>query len=283
MLNRLKLSGKLWGLTNLLLLAVLAVAGNSIWSIRDILSASKHYAGAADSDIFMLQKEVDHLKWVKKVQDLFLENGAGLDVQLDPTKCGLGKFLSGEEGKELAQSDPKLAGLLEAIKEPHNHVHESGKHIKDVWQQIHPGLNRVLAERLDDHRRWAADVSNSLLANREINVQQDPDKCGFGKWLAGDECKKLVAEWPEFGAIIQKVKDHHEKLHESVATIKAAATEGEKKQIFAQVTIPELASVAGLFQEAEKLEDARNEAQKEAKRIFDDQTIPDPHGSPRGK
>ena len=274
MLRNLKLSGKLWGLTILLLLATLLVAGNSIWSIRDILSANKDYAGAADSNIFMLEKEVDHLKWVKKVQDLFLENQATLDVQLDPTKCGLGKFLGGEEGKKLAQSDPKLAGLLEAIKEPHNHVHESGKHIKDVWQQIHPGLSRVLAERLDDHRRWAADVSNALLANQEINVQMDPGKCGFGEWLAGDECKKLVAEWPEFGAVIQKVKDHHEKLHESAAKINAAATEEEKKRIYAQVTIPELASVAGLFQEADKFEDARNEAQKEAKRIFEDQTIP---------
>ncbi|MCP4575272.1 MAG: methyl-accepting chemotaxis protein [Deltaproteobacteria bacterium] len=274
MLKNLKLSGKLWGLTIMLLLAVLLVAGNSICSIRDILSANKKYAGAADANIFMVQKEVDHLNWVKKVQELFMENGVTLDVQLDPTKCGLGKFLGGEKGRKLAQSDPKLAGLLEAIKEPHNHVHESGEHIKDVWQQIHPGLNLTLAARLDDHRRWAANVSNALLENREIDAQMDPGKCGFGKWLAGDESKKLVALWPEFGAIIQKVKEHHKRLHESVARINAAATEEEKKKIFFQTTLPELASVAGLFQKAVQLEDARNGAQKEAKHIFEAETLP---------
>ena len=274
MLKNLKLSGKLWGLTIVLLLAVLLVAGSSVWSIKDMLSANKHFAGAAVSNLFMVEKEVDHLNWVKKVQDLFLENQATLDVQLDPTKCGLGKFLYGEEGKKLAQSDPKLAGFLDAIKEPHKHVHESGEHIKKVWQQNHPGLNQVLAARLDDHRRWAANVANALLEDKEIKAQIDPAKCGFGKWLDGDECKKLVAEWPEFGAIIQKVKGHHNKLHESAVKINAAATEGEKKAIFTQVTLPELASVARLFQEAIQLEDARNGAQKEAKHILDEQTLP---------
>jgi methyl-accepting chemotaxis protein len=274
MLKNLKLSGKLWGLTIILLLAVLVVAGNSIWSIRDIISANKNFAGAADANIFMVKKEVDHLNWVKKVQDLFLENGVTLEVQLDPTKCGLGKFLGGEEGKKMAQSDPRIAALLEAIKEPHHHVHKSGEHIKDVWQQIHPGLNRTLAARLDDHRRWAANVSNALLENREINVQMDPGKCGFGKWLVGDESQKLVAEWPEFGAIIQKVKDHHLKLHKSAAEINAAGTEAEKKRIYTQLTLPELASVASLFQEAEQLEEIRNEAQKKAKHIFEAETIP---------
>jgi methyl-accepting chemotaxis protein len=274
MLKNLKLSGKLWGLTILLLLAVLLVATNSIWSIRGMLSANEDFAGAADSNIFMVEKEVDHLNWVKKVQDLFLDNQATLNVQLDPTKCGLGIFLDGEEGKAMVQSDPKLASLLDAIKEPHKHVHESGAHIKDVWQQNHPGLSLILAARLDDHRRWAANLSSALLENKEINVQADPAKCGFGKWLSGDECGKLVAGWPEFGAIIQKVKRHHNRLHESADKIKAALTEEEKKGIFSQVTLPELASVAGLFQEAEQLEDARDEAQKEAKHIFDDQTIP---------
>ena len=249
MLKNLKLSGKLWGLTILLLLAVLLVAGSSMWSIRNMLSANRDFAGAADANIFMVEKEVDHLNWVKKVQELFVENQATLNVQLDPTKCGLGKFLYGEEGKKLAESDPKLASLLEAIKEPHKHVHESGAHIKDVWQQIHPGLNRTLAVRLDDHRRWAASVADSLLTNKEINVQLDPAKCGFGKWLAGDECKRLVAGWPEFGAIIQKVKGEHKEVHESAVKIKAAVTGGKRKEIFAEVTAPELASVASLFQE----------------------------------
>ena len=132
MFKNLKLSGKMWGLTLLLLVAVLLVAGISIWSISGILSANKDFAGAADSNTFMVEKEVDHLNWVKKVQDLFVENQDTLNVQLDHTKCGLGKFLHGQESKALAESDPKLATLIEAIKEPHKQIHESGAHIKNV-------------------------------------------------------------------------------------------------------------------------------------------------------
>jgi len=363
MLKNLKLSGKLWGLTLLLLVAVILVAGSSIRSISKILSANNDFAGAADSNTFVVEKEVDHLNWVKKVQDLFVENQETLNVQLDHTKCGLGKFLHGEKGKALVESAPKLANLLEAIKEPHKHVHESGGHIKDVWQQIHPGLSQNLAARLDDHRRWAASVSESLLENKkikvqldptkcafgkwltgdgcnklvaewpefgaviakvtdhhnklhgsaanmksvwqqihpglsqtlaarlddhrrwtasvsesllenkEINVQLDPNKCAFGKWLAGDECRKLIVEWPEFGAIIAKVKEHHNKLHESAARIETAATEGEKKRIYAEVTLPELQKVGQLFKKAEELEDARMLAQEKAQEIYRTITI----------
>ena len=110
MLNNLKLSTKLWGLTSLLLLAVLLVAGNSMWSIRGILSFSQNYEGAAEHNTFMVEKEVDHLNWIGKVQELFMTNASVLEVQLDPTKCGLGKFLHGEEGQMMAQCRPPERG-----------------------------------------------------------------------------------------------------------------------------------------------------------------------------
>jgi hypothetical protein len=61
MLKNLKLSTKLWSLTGLLLVAVLVVALNSVWSIDGILSGNHKYAEASEYDIFMVQKEVDHL------------------------------------------------------------------------------------------------------------------------------------------------------------------------------------------------------------------------------
>ena len=125
MLKNLKLSTKLWSLTGLLLVAVALVALNSVWSINGILSDNHKYVEAADYDNFMVQKEVDHLKWINRVKDLFVEKLDHTDVQLDYTQCGLGKFLYGEQGKALAASDPALAGLLEAIKQAHIHLHES--------------------------------------------------------------------------------------------------------------------------------------------------------------
>ena len=125
MLKNLKLSTKLWSLTGLLLVVTLIVALNSVRSINGLLSGNHKYAEAANYDIFMVQKEVDHLKWVSRVKDLFVEKLDSTDVALDYTKCGLGKFIYGEKGKALAESDAALASLVEALKQPHIHLHES--------------------------------------------------------------------------------------------------------------------------------------------------------------
>ena len=62
-------------------MAVLAVAGNSVWSIGGMLTANRAYTDAAESNRFMVEKEVDHLKWLKAVQDLFLTNAETLHVE----------------------------------------------------------------------------------------------------------------------------------------------------------------------------------------------------------
>jgi methyl-accepting chemotaxis protein len=180
MFKNCKLSTKLLGLTAFLLVAVLSVALNSVWSINNILSGSRTYADAADYDNFMVQKEVDHLKWVNRVQDLFVEKLDHTDVQLDYTKCGLGKFLYGDEGKALAKSDPALANLVEAIKQPHIHLHESASLINSkakendheealiiFHQKTHPALAetqskmKALAEKLRDIKKVSEDEMNS--------------------------------------------------------------------------------------------------------------------------
>ncbi len=273
MLKNIKISTKLWGFTGILLIGILAVAGNSIWSNTGILNANEGYTKAAGHSHFMVKKEVDHLNWINKVQDLFMNNRASLQVQLDPTKCGLGKFLYGEGGKELVKIDPSLSGYLEAIKQPHKHLHESATNINEVWHKIHPGLSEVLAARLDDHRRWTQSLMTSILANEEIKVQTDPAKCKFGKWLASEEAKKLVSEWPEFATIIDKVKNHHHKLHESAIRIKQASTQEDKARLLEEVTSKELEQVARLFGNTQQLEAQLAKAQAEAKRIFETTTI----------
>lgn len=274
MFKNLKLSGKMWGLTLLLLAAVMLVAGISIWSISGILSANSEYSYVAELDTFLTEKEVDHLNWVNKVKDLFVKNLGTLEVTMDPTQCGLGKFLYREDGQKLRQHYPELVSYLEAIKEPHKHLHESAAHINEAWHQIHPGLSLTLAARLDDHRRWVGSVSGSLLEGKEVNAQLDPTQCAFGKWLAGDECRKLTAAWPEFGAIIAKVTDHHAKLHNSAAMIKSAVTEAAKKSIYMGETVPQLEQVGILFQQAQDLEAGLEKAQAEAHHIFDTNTLP---------
>jgi methyl-accepting chemotaxis protein len=77
----------------------------------------------------LANKEVDHLSWSEKVQSAILQKDRQLSVQLDHTKCAFGQMLYGNIGKEIAESDPKLASLLEEIKTPHEQLHKSGERI----------------------------------------------------------------------------------------------------------------------------------------------------------
>ena len=133
---------------------------------------------------FLAQKEADHLKWINEVQELFTDNKAKLDVQTDDHKCGLGCFIYGEAGHIASASDPKLAQFLKEIKEPHKLLHHSAIDIQKAWRQSHPGLLVTLKDRLDDHRKWAAKVSEGLLAkNENLGVEMNHHKCAFGRFL----------------------------------------------------------------------------------------------------
>ena len=78
---------------------------------------------------FLTEKELDHMHWVYEVQSAILAGQNALNVQLNHTQCGFGKFLYGEAGKKAAAQDPKLANILEQIKKPHQQLHEYGREI----------------------------------------------------------------------------------------------------------------------------------------------------------
>lgn len=82
--------------------------------------------------VFLAKKEADHLAWTEKVQGAILTHSKHVEVQLDHTKCSFGRFIYGEDGAKMSQSDPALARLLEDIKAPHKSLHETGKHIQQA-------------------------------------------------------------------------------------------------------------------------------------------------------
>ena len=168
---------------------------------------------------FLVEKEVDHLRWIGKCNDLFLRNRRQLEVTVDPHQCGLGRFLYGEAGMKAGASDPELTRLLEAVKAPHSRLHASAVKIRTVWRPRHPGLIAALRQRLDDHRRWAMSVADSLRKNQPVRVETDPTQCAFGRWLGSEECKRYSAEWREFATIIARVTNHHTSLHDSAVEI----------------------------------------------------------------
>ncbi len=272
--KNIKFGIKLWSLSGFLLGALVVVAVMAITLINGIQTASDDYADAAYYNTFMVKKEVDHLNWVNKVQKLFMENASTLEVQTDHTKCSIGKFLHGVEGRKMSQGDRSVSAILDGIKIPHKQLHDTAIIINKNWRQNHPGLSLTLATRLDDHRRWVQKVNSALMRGEPIDVQFDPTMCDFGKWLLEKETRNLMSEWPEFKAILTEVGKYHNNLHHSATDIKNATTIEQKIDIFTSKTEPAFNEVARLFGKVQKLEAGLDSAQLQAKQIFNIKTLP---------
>ena len=273
-MRKIKLSTKLYlGFGSAIIILGL-VGANAFMSLSEVAGSGGAALSASGYNRFVAEKETDHFKWVNAVQTFFLENQAELKVQTDPHKCGLGRFLYGQEARQAGEKDPRLAALLEEIKDPHLKLHESADQIKQTWKVNHPGLALVLAARLDDHRRWAGSLSNSLLTDRPVTVEDDPGKCAFGKWLATSQAKDLARTWPEFNTLIARVTEQHDLLHQSAASIKAASGAAERTGIFQQATLPALETLGSLFGKLQSLEAALDHSQVQAKEVFESRTLP---------
>ncbi len=79
---------------------------------------------------FLREKKIDHLIWMHKVKDAFLDPAStNIQVQMDPTQCSLGQWLYSEQVTELKQRDPDFQRLWQTIITPHQALHESAKEI----------------------------------------------------------------------------------------------------------------------------------------------------------
>ncbi len=274
LINNLSIKAKLWTLTGFLILAILSAGLASSVLIDTILHNNSEYIVEAGYNEEILHKEIDHLRWVKNLEDLFVHNHETLDLELDHTRCGLGRFLGGDDVKNMANLSPEVSILLEEIKAPHRELHESAKRIKTLWRQKHPGLGLELSHRLTDHLKWMQGVSIAIMGGAELDVETDPNNCKFGKWTQTREVKELAAQWPDFADLLNRAKAPHVKLHESSQRIALAGAMAEKVALFNDTAVPAYEELARLFNRIEKLEAGLEVAQHEAKKIFERETMP---------
>lgn len=78
----------------------------------------------------------DHLRWVTRVKDALLSGKASeVDVETDPRKCALGKWLASDEAEHLARMSPEIAGILRDIDHPHQRLHGSAIEIRQALER----------------------------------------------------------------------------------------------------------------------------------------------------
>ncbi len=239
----------------------------------------KEYA-RADSGLpeFIARKEIDHLNWTALIQNAIIENKNEIDVQTDHTKCGFGKWLYGEKAAQSAELDTDLARLLEEINTPPTHLHSTAIKLIQAYKMTHPGLLDTLRVRLDDHRKWVASVSDAILEKHgSLTVQMDHTKCGFGRWLYGEEARALGEQSSEFKKILDEVDAPHKSLHASAMKIDSALRNGEfeaASKLFRQQSKAHLEKLVAIFGRAINLEYSLESGRNEAIRIFKEETLP---------
>jgi methyl-accepting chemotaxis protein len=248
------------------------------------IEVDEHFCQAdAQLPELLASREIDHLVWADAIKDLFLQNLASLKVQTDPTKCAFGQWLISDEVRKLKQQDPEFADLLEKVEAPHKHLHESAIAIGEVWRPCHEGLADTLKDRLDDHRKWAAQVCRAcVIKDKNLKVETDPDQCEFGKFLNSEQCKKWCESFPELNEALQACRKPHEILHASAATIAPALASGDietANKAYIEQTVPSLDAIAEHMTSAIQAEMERVKAQKKAHEIFEEETVPALHAT----
>lgn len=138
------------------------------------IGIGKHFE---QSDIklnaFLQAKKNDHLLWMHKIKDSLLDkNSTTTGVQLDPTKCGLGKWLASEELKELKKIHPELEAIINKIIQPHNDLHKSAEHINEMLAQgKHTEAHKYYTEVTENHAKETLSVIDKIIEWQNENIQ----------------------------------------------------------------------------------------------------------------
>ncbi|WP_020585411.1 methyl-accepting chemotaxis protein [Desulfobacter curvatus] len=226
---------------------------------------------------FIANKLIDHLEWTAKIQEALLENASAIEVQTDHTLCAFGKWLYSDAAAKTAASDVTLEDLMEQIKASHKQLHDSAKKIIKFYRQVHTGLRNTLRLRLDDHRRWAAEVSKGIITQTPFHVELNPEKCNFGKWLTSNGTARINAEDERLKDIFNQVKQPHKKLHESALTIKNLINSGNIQaaaSVFNSETQGCLKAVSDFFEQAIGYEEKLMKGREKAIEIFQTESLP---------
>ena len=129
---------------------------------------------------FLTQKKIDHLLWTHKIKDSLLNKSDNLDIELDPTQCGLGKWMDSEKILSLKKNDKAFSLILDEMVPPHKALHESARTIISLlkekkFEQAHAyylenTMNhaRITLEKIDRAVLWHSEKMKGIEAAHTI-------------------------------------------------------------------------------------------------------------------
>jgi methyl-accepting chemotaxis protein len=272
------------------LVVLLALALASYFGVGSVVKNADDVITGNKLDANLAQREVDHLNWAAKVNELLVnENVTELDVQTDPRACGFGEWYYSEERLATEQRFPALAAPLAEIEHHHDKLHASAQQIGAVFTQPHLGLDAQLRQILAGHLHWSGHVSEglalALIAQQEgevdpdfsFGVQLDHHKCGLGAFLSHEDTQTLMAKFDEFGTPIQNLVEPHREFHGTAIAMERLIREGKAREaveLYRSRTVPLIEEIETHFDSAILAEQERQAGYSQAKEIFATETTP---------
>ncbi|MBI5556370.1 MAG: CZB domain-containing protein [Deltaproteobacteria bacterium] len=86
----------------------------------------------------LAEREIDHLRFIDKVNDVFNGVAEDFDVETDPHKCRLGIWLYGEGASNAITVEPELEPAIKSLIDPHVRLHLSVVDLQKNWQTNDP-------------------------------------------------------------------------------------------------------------------------------------------------
>lgn len=176
---------------------------------------------------FLRDKKLDHLVWMGKVKDSLIDpNARSTNVQTDPHKCGLGKWLYSPATKARMSKDPDFGRRVQGIYDYHSDLHSSAI-----------ALNKLLAngERTKAQQLFRNETTNfandTLKAIDNVLALNDARLIGYEKAKAVYTGKTVPALNSvqtilnnSMDLIAQNIMTDEQMLHEASSTLTGVIT-----------------------------------------------------------
>jgi len=135
-MKKLKLSVKLIGGFSIVAIIVLAVGFVGWNGVSNALRVTEKMSFTDNIAKQLLQREVDHLNWARKVGEFQRnESMTELAVEKDEHNCAFGKWYYSEDRKKAEAEMPEISGLLKGIEDPHRKLHNSAKELEKILKK----------------------------------------------------------------------------------------------------------------------------------------------------
>jgi methyl-accepting chemotaxis protein len=153
-------------------LMLVVIGGVGLLKLTEVSSGMDQSLAANTLNTNLAKRENDHLRFLQKINAFFQDPSMqNLEVETDDHNCRLGKWLYGEERKQVEQRYPGLIPLLKELEPPHARLHASVIEMKQVQAKAENKDSAIYAMQDIFQKKTSVAVSEvSVILNKTGEV-----------------------------------------------------------------------------------------------------------------